>query len=109
MKVAIAVDGEHVSQHFGRCERYEVVELNGEEMVGRQALPNPGQEPGRLPRMLNELGVDTVIAGGIGRRAQDMFLLFGIVTLTGVSGPVGQALERLAAGELKDGESTCEH
>jgi len=92
VKVAIAVDGEHVSQHFGRCERYEVVELNGEEMVDRQALPN-----------------DTVIAGGIGHRAQEMFLQFGIVTLTGVSGSVGQALRRLASGELKDGESTCEH
>jgi len=106
MRIAIAADGDQVSHHFRRCERYEVVEFGGKQIVRRESLPNPGQEPGRLARVLRELGVDTVVAAEMGPRAQDIFLLFGVVTVTGVSGSVSHALSQLTAGYFKPAAST---
>ena len=109
MKVALAVDGAQVAPHFGRCEKYVIADLAHGAVSGQETMDNPGHEPGRLPRMLHGLGVDTIVAGGMGPRAQLLFEEFGIAVIAGVSGPVGDALSRLAAGELSPGESTCDH
>jgi predicted Fe-Mo cluster-binding NifX family protein len=109
MKVALAVDGTHVAAHFGRCEKYMIAQVDDGAVTEQGTVANPGHEPGYLPRMLNELGVDAIVAGGMGPRAQVLFEHFGIQAIPGVSGPVADVLAQLAAGELKPGESTCEH
>jgi predicted Fe-Mo cluster-binding NifX family protein len=109
VKVAIAVDGEHVSQHFGRCERYELAELVNGDPVRRHSVPNPGHAPGRVPLYLKEAGADCIVAGGMGRQAQVLFEQFGIEVIMGVSGSVEDAVAQLAAGKLRDGKSTCDH
>lgn len=109
MKVALATDRTEVAAHFGRCERYVVAELDDGAVTREESMANPGHEPGRLPRMLNELGVDTIVAGGMGPRARAIFEQFGIAVIIGVSGTVAEALRQLATGDLEPGESTCEH
>jgi len=109
MKLALATDGTEVAAHFGRCEKYVIAELDDGAVTAQETMASPGHEPGQLPRMLNELAVDAIVAGGMGPRAQLFFDQFGIQVITGVSGPVADVLAQLAAGELKAGESTCEH
>ena len=109
MKVAVATDGTQVASHFGRCEKYVIAELDDGAVTAEETVPNPGHEPGLLPRMLNQMGVGTIVAGGMGPRAVALFEQFGIAVIAGVSGPVAETLEQLAAGELTPGESTCEH
>lgn len=108
-KIAIATDGREVAQHFGRCPAYTLIEINGGRAVNRTVIPNPGHEPGFLPRYLGEKGVTCVIAGGMGPRAQNLFAEQGISTITGVTGPVEEVIETYLSGNLTPGESLCEH
>ncbi len=45
----------------------------------------PPHEPGLLPTWLQEQGADIIIAGGMGSRAQELFLGKGIHVVTGAS------------------------
>jgi len=109
VRYGIAVDGNRVSPHFGRCERYEVVEIEGGKILRREALASPGHEPGLLPGLLNEAGADCIVCGGAGPRAVGMFEQAGIEVILGVSGPLEEVVQKLAVGEIAGGDSTCEH
>ncbi len=108
-KVAIATDGLAVAQHFGRCPAYTLVEITGNMVDSKTVIDNPGHEPGFLPRFLGEKGVNCIIAGGMGPRAQNLFVEQGIDTVTGVTGSVEEVIQSYLSGILAGGESLCEH
>ncbi len=109
MRYAIAADGSQVAPHFGRCERYVLVDITGGAEVAREELLNPGHEPGLLPRLLNEEGVAFVVAGGAGPRAVGLLEEMNIGIFMGVDGPIDEVVADIIADELQPGESTCEH
>lgn len=109
MKIAISTDGGSVSAHFGRCPSYTIVDIQDGQIVGREEIPNPGHAPGFLPRFLSERGVETIIAGGMGRRAQGLFAENNIRTITGIEGPVDEVINLFLRGELRPGEDLCDH
>jgi predicted Fe-Mo cluster-binding NifX family protein len=109
VKVAIAVEDGQVAQHFGRCQAYLVAEVLDGQIGMRQQVDSPGHQPGALPAMLHDLGVECVIAGGMGPRAVGMFRGYGISTVLGVTGDADKALSQFAEGTLKGGESACDH
>lgn len=109
MKIAIATDGKFVAQHFGRCPGYTLVEVANGRAKTRMTIPNPGHEPGFLPRYLAKLGVSCIIAGGMGPRAQGLFDEQNIQTITGVAGDVDRVIADYLAGKLQPGESLCDH
>ena len=109
MKVAIAVDQGMVSPHFGRCEGYLLANIREGQIVNQQSIPSPGHEPGRLPQLMHELGVECLIVGGMGPRAQQLLSELGIAVMSGVSGDVREVLAQFAAGQLQEGENVCEH
>jgi predicted Fe-Mo cluster-binding NifX family protein len=109
VKVAIAVEGGQVAPHFGRCQTYLVADVDDGQIGTRQQVDSPGHEPGVLPAMLHDLGVECVIAGGMGPRAAGMFQQYGISTIVGVTGAAHEALSQFASGTLKGGESLCDH
>lgn len=109
MRYAIAADEDQVAPHFGRCERYVMVDLNNGAEVAREDLENPGHEPGLLPRLLNEEGVAYVVAGGAGPRAINLMGELNIGVYVGVSGTIDDVIAEIAAGGLQSGESMCEH
>ena len=109
MRIAIATEGNEVSPHFGRCSEYTLVDIVDQSVSARKVVPNPGHEPGLLPRLLKELGASCVVAGGMGPRAQALFDTEAIRTVTGVSGKVDDVIQQLIDGVLAGGESTCDH
>lgn len=109
MRYAIAANGDTVAPHFGRCERYVLVDINEGAEVQRQELENPGHEPGLLPRLLNEEGVAYVVAGGAGPRAVNLMAELNIGVCVGVSGPIDEVVQQIINDDLEPGESTCEH
>ncbi len=109
MTVAIATDNGRVSGHFGRCSEYTLADIEGNEVKNRRTLANPGHEPGFLPGYLAERGVNAIVCGGMGPRAQGLFASHGIDVRMGVAGPVDAVLEQFAAGTLAAGASTCDH
>ena len=107
MRVAISTDGNNVAQHFGRCPSYTIVDIDDNKVVGTQVVDNPGHTPGAIPQMMNELGVDVMIAGGMGARAINFFQEYGIQTIVGIQGDIDDVIEQLLAGKLEGGESLC--
>ena len=80
MKVAISTDMDYVSAHFGRCASYTIVDIEEGKVINREEIPNPGHQPGFLPQYLSDRGVNVIIAGGMGPRAQDLFAQKNIET-----------------------------
>ena len=110
MKFAVAADGDEVAPHFGRCEYYELVDVEEGEAVKRECLLSPGHgQPGELPRLMQQHQVDCVVCGGAGPRAQSVFGELGIDFMLGVSGPLDEVISGRAAGELETGEDGCLH
>jgi len=109
MKLAISTDNNMVAQHFGRCMQYTIVEIENSEIKEKKILDNPGHAPGAIPKFLREHGCDLIIAGGMGRRAQDFFVQFEMDWIIGVQGKVDDVIEAYLNDTLEAGESSCEH
>lgn len=109
MKVAIAVDKGYVAQHFGKCRDYAIFDVVDGHPENLTYIPNPGHQPGFLPRYLKSLNVDCIIAGGMGQKALALFAENAIQTITGISGPVTRVMEDYVNGRLVPGESLCTH
>ena len=107
MKIAISTDGDQVSAHFGRCPSFTLIEIEDDKVKGKEVIPNPGHHPGFLPQFFHERGVEYVIAGGAGWRAQSLFAEKGINLIVGISGTIKDTIEKLLKGELKGGENIC--
>jgi predicted Fe-Mo cluster-binding NifX family protein len=104
MLIAIPCEGNMVCPHFGHCEVFAMYDTDTKAI---NSLPNPGHEPGYLPRFLKEHGVNLVIAGGMGGRAQELFAASGIDLIVGVSGSLKDVLASFDKGELKSTGAVC--
>ena len=107
MKVAISTDGGFVSAHFGRCPEFTIVDIQNGKVEKNETVQNPGHQPGFIPQFLHEKGVNCIVAGGMGMRATGFFNEFGIQTIVGISGKVGDVIEKILKGTLEGGESLC--
>ncbi|MBA1336249.1 MAG: putative Fe-Mo cluster-binding protein, NifX family [Firmicutes bacterium] len=107
MILAIAKEGKYVSSHFGHCEGFEMVEVDGGRVLNRTAVANPGHRPGFLPEFLADKGVKAVISGGMGASAQALFNSKGIDVFTGVQGDLDSVIESYVKGELEFSDSVC--
>ena len=107
LRVAISTDGDFVSAHFGRCPSFTIVEIDNGKLINRQTIANPGHHPGFLPQFLHEKGVNYIIAGGMGQRAEGLFAQAGIQIIVGVSGSIDEVIDKIIKGTLEGGESLC--
>ncbi|HHV35987.1 MAG TPA: dinitrogenase iron-molybdenum cofactor [Syntrophomonadaceae bacterium] len=109
MKVAVPSEGNNICAHFGHCESFTIAEVEDGKVINKKTLDAPPHEPGVLPRMLASEGVNVVIAGGMGSRAQDLFAQRDIQVITGASGSIDDALTAFIQGNLKTGPNVCDH
>ena len=83
MKIAIPVTNGRLSAHFGHCEQFALVDVDEGQAGETTLMTPPPHEPGALPRWLHEQGADLIVAGGMGRRAQQLFAENGIQVVVG--------------------------
>ncbi len=107
MKVAISTDSGYVSEHFGRCPIFTLVEFEEGKVLGKKEIPNPGHHPGFLPGFLKKEGATAIVAGGMGQRALGLFSQSGIQVIVGVGGKIDEVINKLVNGSLEGGESLC--
>ncbi|QAT51329.1 dinitrogenase iron-molybdenum cofactor [Caproiciproducens sp. NJN-50] len=107
MKIAVACDGKNVSVHFGHCQGFELFTVENGKVSGRQFYQNPGHKPGFLPDFLSKLGAKTVITGGIGGGATDIFKEKNIEVISGAEGDAGENVEKYLEGKLESSGSVC--
>ena len=112
MKIAVPVKNGELASHFGHCQEFMFFTVDEEsgEVTGSESLAPPPHEPGVLPRWLAENGAETIIAGGMGRRAQKLFSENGIEVVVGakVSSP-DELVSQYVEGSLSTGENLCSH
>ncbi|MCG8515741.1 MAG: NifB/NifX family molybdenum-iron cluster-binding protein [Halanaerobiales bacterium] len=108
-RIAIPTEGDRIAGHFGHCPEFTIVDADGNKIVGKKVLNNPGHKPGFLPIFLKEAGVNLVVAGGMGKRAQDLFINNGIEVITGAAGSVQDIVKAFLAGQLVTAENICDH
>jgi predicted Fe-Mo cluster-binding NifX family protein len=112
MRYAVPVSGGILSPHFGHCEHFAIIDVDGEtkEVIKNELVQPPAHEPGVLPEWLAEQGVSVVIAGGMGSRAQTLFQQnrIGVVVGSMESDPEKAVLNHLN-GQLTTGDNVCDH
>jgi ATP-binding protein involved in chromosome partitioning len=112
MRVAIPICEGVLSMHFGHCERFAFMDIDPETktIAGTTSVESPPHEPGLLPRWLAERGVNLVIAGGMGQRAQQLFAQAGVNVITGASAAQPESVvQDYLAGTLVTGANVCDH
>lgn len=112
MRIAIPLSGGQLSQHFGHCEQFLLVDADMErhQVLQKNVEAAPEHTPGLLPNWLVDHGVDAVIAGGVGARARELLSAGSVEVLTGVSRTDPDALiADFLNGKLKTGGSQCDH
>ena len=112
MTIAIPLAGGKLSMHFGHCERFALVDVDPTEkkILKRENIEAPPHQPGLLPVWLAERGVNMIIAGGMGQRAQGLFIEHGIQVIVGAPADTPERLVGdYLAGTLKVGANVCDH
>lgn len=110
MKFAIPLERGSLCPHFGHCQEFAIVETDGAEIIKKDLLSPPPHEPGALPRWLHGLGVEVIIAGGMGKRAMDLFDQNGIRVVIGAPTAIPETLiEQYLTDRLITGENVCDH
>jgi len=109
-KAAVPLAGGVLCNHFGHCEQFAVLQVQEGQIGATELHTPPPHEPGVLPRWLGGLGVNLIIAGGMGQRALSLFTEQGIRVITGAPNQEPVALvQNYLAGSLTTGPNVCDH
>lgn len=112
MRIAIPMADGHLAQHFGHCEKFALIDIDTvtKLITASTEVAAPEHQPGLLPPWLKERGVNLVIAGGMGARAQTLFQAAGVEVLTGAPAETAPTLvQQYLDGKLVTGVNACDH
>ena len=110
MKFAIPLAEGKLTAHFGHCHEFALIEVEDNEIKKKETLVPPPHEPGVLPSWLHNLGANVIIAGGMGRRAMDLFEQNGINVIIGAPDLEPEELVRGYLDKtLVTGANVCDH
>ena len=110
MKIAVTYENGEIFQHFGHTAQFKVYDVQDSIIVNAEVIDTNGSGHGALAGLLSELGVDTLICGGIGGGAQTALAQAGIKLYGGVSGNADDAVVACIAGTLSyDPNAKCDH
>jgi len=94
-----------LSSHFGHCEVFTLVDVEGDEVKQVNSLPNAPHEQGACmaPVMtLKNAGADVLVSGGMGQRPLLGFQQVGIeVYFSENAATVDEALQLILAGKAR--------
>lgn len=100
MKIAVTYENGQIFQHFGHTEQFALYEVVDNQVVEKKVIDTNGSGHGALAGLLAELGVNTLICGGIGGGAQMALAEAGIKLFGGVSGNADDAVNALIVNRL---------
>jgi predicted Fe-Mo cluster-binding NifX family protein len=112
MKIAIPVAEGKLAMHFGHVSQFDIltVDTDAKTITSCESHTPPAHEPGVLPAWLHEMGANMIIAGGMGNRAQQLFIQNDIQVIVGApSAPSEEIVKAWMDGTLVSGTNTCDH
>ncbi|KAF5064314.1 Dinitrogenase iron-molybdenum cofactor [anaerobic digester metagenome] len=102
MRIAVSVNDQVISDHFGLCENYMVLDVEDGKIVGEELHKNPGHAPGVTPpSFVAGLHVAAALGGTVAQGAVDVMKNAGVDVVLGASGDPRQAALDYASGKLK--------
>lgn len=107
MKIAVACSKNLIWAHFGHCENFNIYDVEDGKIIAENSIANPGHKPGFLPNFLADMGVEVIIAGGMGGGAVEIFNERNIEVVIGAEGDARSAVLSYLKGELKSTGSIC--
>ena len=94
-----------MSYHFGHSPYFVIVEVGEGNIIKKvESIENPYEgehNPGELPAFMHTIGADTIVTGGMGPKAQEFFMQYGIKPIVGAYGKVKDVLKEVLKGEYK--------
>lgn len=110
MKIAVTYENGEIFQHFGHSEHLKLYTVENGAVQSASIAEVGGSGHGALVGLLQTLGADTLICGGIGGGAREALEAAGIRLYGGVSGSADEAVQALLAGTLDyDPDVRCSH
>jgi ATP-binding protein involved in chromosome partitioning len=112
IRVAVPVEQGALSPHFGHCEHFVVFDVSctSHAIQNQQVLTPVRHEPGVLPGWLRDQGVEVVIAGGMGARAQRLFAQHQVKVVVGAAALEPEAaVKAYLEDRLPTGPNPCDH
>ncbi len=109
-KFAVPTVNKMLTPHFGHCENFAIIETENDSIVSIQFIDPPVHQPGAYPRFLANQGVNVIISGGMGIKAQELFAQNNIEVCIGVSSATPKYLvEQYLDNQLQTGQNLCDH
>lgn len=110
MKIAVTYENGQVFQHFGHTEQFKVYTVENGAVTQAEVIDTNGSGHGALAGFLQELGVETLICGGIGGGARNALAQAGISLYPGACGDADAQVASFLAGSLNyDPNTMCNH
>jgi len=112
LRIAVPTQNGRLTAHFGHCAEFMLFDVDRDNRsISRvtKEVPPP-HEPGVIPAWLASQGAHLVIAGGMGKRAQQLFGQHGVEVHVGVvEAPAMSIVKAYLSGSLETGSNLCDH
>ena len=112
MRYAIPVTNGVLSSHFGHCQNFVLFDVDDmkKEIITKTVIDSPPHQPGVLPGWLAGEGVSMIIAGGMGSRAQELFIQNNIQVILGAPDvDPDLLLHQHLTGTMETSDNICDH
>lgn len=107
MKITVACEGLGVSPHAVHCASFMCYTVNRGIITDCQNLPNPGLPAEETVTLLKEMGIDTIITGGIDIDFANMLCHSGVEVVAGVEGTAKEVAEAYLNHTLIGADELC--
>ncbi|MDA8162885.1 MAG: NifB/NifX family molybdenum-iron cluster-binding protein [Desulfobacteraceae bacterium] len=110
MKIAVPSRGSQIDNHFGHCDYFSIFTMDENKEITREEIIESPKECGcksDIAAILAQLGVTTMLAGGMGEGAVRVLQGNGIKVIRGCSGDARQAAMDWINGRLVDSGIVC--
>lgn len=109
-RITIPTEGGKLCAHFGHCEQFYFADIEDGKIVNETMITPPDHEPGLYPKWVKEQGAELVIGGGMGNKAQQLFVANQVKYIVGAPALAPrQIIETYLAGDLKTTGNQCNH
>ncbi|MBP6281287.1 MAG: NifB/NifX family molybdenum-iron cluster-binding protein [Leptotrichiaceae bacterium] len=110
LKIAFPTnDRKTVEEHFGHCSEFVIYNVENGKILNSEFIVPPPHAPGVIPNFLGQFGIHTIITGGMGQMAINIFKENNIEVILGATGSIEETLEVYLGGELESTGSACSH
>lgn len=106
-KIAIACDGEILSQHFGKTPEFRIYKIENQNYELVDKFVNEGYTCHDLPSILKQIGIEALVVGGMGANPENRLKEMDIEVFLVKADKVENIIKKLASGDLISNLSTC--